>query len=271
MVNQPETPEQGPFGRPQKLVLPAPPGEEYSSAPPAFPPRMTAPISPEYLIHRQSAPPPQGPLARLRYLWHKDPAYKVLLIAVVVVLVAGTVFAALIGNALVRNTSFYAANSTTPLAPPKVPATINPRPTFAPPSGGKGSKSSSLPPAHGPTPDLQTTPDASADPTPADGTLTIDITSIPTSVQNFQTVAVKVSASAPNVTVYLSVKYSVSPRKGFAGPAITDDNGNATLNWLVVVYKTSGGRASVVAIAKDQNGQQAQSQTVSVHIGGSGG
>jgi hypothetical protein len=269
MVNQPETPERQPFGPPQKLVLPAPPADHMPSQP-GFPPGMSLPTSPEYLIHRQSASPPQHPLTRLRYFWRKDPAHKVLLIAVAMVLVAGTVFAALIGDALLRNSGLYATNSALPQTPPTVPGTVNPRPTFAPPSGGKGSKSSSLPPAHGTEVILQMTPDAAADPTPGGGALSIQITSIPTNVSNFQSVAVSVSASEPNVTVYLSVKYSVSPRKGSAGPVTTDANGNATLNWLAAVYKASGGRATVVAIAQDQNGQQAQSQPVSVHIGGFG-
>ncbi len=266
MVNQPETPEKGPLSQPEKLVLPAL-HEEYTPAQPGASPHLTMPIPPEYLINRQSVPPPQDLQARLRYFWRKDPANKVLLIAVVMVLIAGTVFVSLISNTLLHNSNFFAANSTFPQTPVTA-VTANVRPTFAPPGGGKGSKTSSLPPAHS-TPSLQPTPSSPSNPTPGAGTLTVQITSLPTDVRNYQSVTVGVTTSEPNVTVYLYVVYNVPPHRGFAGPATSDGNGNATLNWLVTVYARANGgaRASVVAIAKDQNGQQAQSQPVAVHIG----
>ncbi len=264
MMNWPETPQKDPFNQPEKLVLPAP-SEQYRPAQDSFDPRMTMPIPPEYLVQRRGAPSPQNPLARLRYYWNKDPAYKVLLIAVVLVLVTGTVFAALIANALVHNVNFSTANQALP--PPAVVGSANPRPTFAPPGGGKGSKTSSLPPAHGTTPSMQPTP-AVPTTTPAGGTLALQINSIPTSVRNYQYVTVEVTTSEPNVTVYLYVRYSVAPHQAFAGPVTSDGNGNATLHWLVTVNRANGSRASVVAIAKDQNGQQAQSQPVSVRISG---
>jgi hypothetical protein len=266
MLNQPETPEKGPpwpaASTAEELVLPPPPAHFT----PALP-RASTPVQPPDLLKRPALPPPQHPLARLRFLWHKDPAYKVLLIAVVVVLLAGTVCAELVSSALLSNAGSTTASSPPPQTPPATAAHVNPRPTFAPPGGGKGSKTSSLPPAHGTTPPLPTAT-SDSNPAPAADTLTVQITSIPTHVRNFQAVAVTVATSAPGVTVYLAVQYSAAPHQGFAGPVISDDNGNATLNWLVSVYKGNGARASVVAVARDQNGQQVQSQAVGVSISG---
>jgi len=101
MVNQPETPEQELLHQREKLVLPAL-SEGYPPRQISSPPRMTLPTRPEQLIRRENVPP-QNLLARLRYFWHKDPAYKVLMIALVLVLVAGGLFVSLLSSALLHN------------------------------------------------------------------------------------------------------------------------------------------------------------------------
>jgi hypothetical protein len=263
MVNQPKTPEQELLNQREKLVLPAL-SEEYSPRQISSPPRITLPTRPEQLIRRESVPP-QDLLARLRYFWHKDPAYKVLMIALVLILVAGGLFVSLLSNALLHNPGFFAADSSFSQTPvvsvPK--GTVDVRPTFAPPGGGKGSTTSSQPPAQS-TPFLQSTPQSTS--TPGGGGLTVQITNIPSTVQDYHTVMVSVNTSQPNVTVSLYVVYNSAPYRGYAGPTMTDGGGNATLSWTPMIYKTTGGRAVVVAVARDQNGQKVQSQPVSVLI-----
>ncbi len=271
MINQPETPKQELPDQREKLVLPALPGE-YPPVQASSPSHMTKRYGPEDLI-RRDAVLPQDPLAKLRYFWHKDSAYKVLIIALAMVLVAGVVFVSLLANAMSRNPNFLTANSSTFSQTPAVPGptgTVDLRPTFAPPGGGKGSTTSSQPPAHG-TPSLQSTATVQDSPTPGSDTLTVQITSIPARVQNYHTVMVGVSTSQPNVTVALYVVYNGAPYKSFAGPTTSDGGGNATLSWTVMVYRVSGARATVVAIAQDQNGQKVQSQPVTVQISTIGG
>ena len=267
MINQPEIQEPNP--QQEKLVLPPPDGNESST--PGGSLHYTQ-VRPEDLI-RPAAMPPKDPLARLIYFWSKDPAYKVLIIAVGLVLIAGLLFFSLVSRAM--NPNLFKLNSTSPQAPPTgvTPSgTVDLRPAFPSPGGGQGSSTSSQPPAQS-TPALQPTVDnTQSSPTPGQGgTLTVQITGIPNRVQNGSVVDVGVRTNEANVTVELYVVYSAPPYRDFAGPHMTDDGGNATIPWSVSVYKIGGARATVVAIARDQNGQQAQSQPVSVQIAGFGG
>ncbi|TMC83124.1 MAG: hypothetical protein E6J10_10430 [Chloroflexi bacterium] len=267
MINQPEIQEPNP--QQEKLVLPPPDGNESST--PGSSLHHTQ-VRPEDLI-RPAAMPPKDPLARLIYFWRKDPAYKVLIIAVGLVLIAGLLSFSLVSRAM--NPNFFKLNSTSPQAPPTgvTPSgTVDLRPAFPSPGGGQGSSTSSQPPAQS-TPALQPTVDnTQSSPTPGQGgTLTVQITGIPNRVQNGSVVDVGVSTNEANVTVELYVVYSAPPYRDFAGPHMTGDGGNATIPWSVSVYKIGGARATVVAIARDQNGQQAQSQPVSVQIAGFGG
>ena len=267
MINQPEIQEPNP--QQEKLVLP-PPDRNESSTPGSS--LHYTQVRPEDLI-RPAAMPPKDPLARLIYFWRKDPAYKVLIIAVGLVLIAGLLSFSLVSRAM--NPNFFKLNSTSPQAPPTgvTPSgTVDLRPAFPSPGGGQGSSTSSQPPAQS-TPALQPTVDnTQSSPTPGQGgTLTVQITGIPNRVQNGSVVDVGVSTNEANVTVELYVVYSAPPYRDFAGPHMTDDGGNATIPWSVSVYKIGGARATVVAIARDQNGQQAQSQPVSVQIAGFGG
>jgi hypothetical protein len=278
MTNQPET--QGKQPKQGNLVLPAYPQQ----VSPVYPdPENHAashnsgnlpypPIRPDQLIRRTTTPPPQNLLARLLYFWKKDSAYKVLMIAVVLIFISGLLFVSLIGNALFRNPNFltignnFSPNPPTPVVPT---GTVDLRPTFPPPSGGNGSTSSSQPPTQG-TPALQSTPDASptANPNPGGGgPLTTTITNIPTQVVNNSVVSVNVNTSLPNITVTLGVSYNVSPYRYVSTPVTTDGNGNAVLSWSVAVIMFGRhGRAFVFAVAQDQNGQKAQSQAVTVQI-----
>ena len=267
MINQPET--TGPETSQGKVILPAYSDQMRGNG------LNTHHVRPDQLIRPTTPPPPKGPFARLGYFWRKDPAHKVLILAVGVMLIAGLLSVSLVSGAVLHNPNFFSLNSAFSQVPPTaiVPTgTVDLRPTFPPPAGGQGSGSSSQPPAQG-TPTLQPTISSSptAQPTSGNGILTLQITDLPHHVMNNSVVNVGVNASEPNVSVTLYISYNAPPYRGSAGPSITDGSGNASIAWSVAVFKFGGARAVVVAIARDSNGQQAQSQPVTVGIGGFGG
>ncbi len=271
MINHPDTQRQEP--QPGKLVLPAPPGEAKQT----YKGGQAAQIQPEQLIRYRPQPAPKGALARLTYYWRKDPAYKVLIIAMAVVLLAGMVFVSLASAVLIGNASFLTSRSS-----PNPPIGANPtgtvdlRPSFPTPGGGSGSDQSSQPPLQQ-TPGLQpTNPTAEPSPTPDNGgTLTVQITNIPSQVANGSRVPVGVNTSKPGANVLLVIRYNVQPSRASAGPQITDSDGNATLSWFVFVWgiRQKSVEATVYAVATDQNGQRATSQPVTVQVlpNGTGG
>jgi len=255
-----------------KLILPAIPDE----GPPATSVGRSGKVygSQFHRLRRPVATPlPAKPVAKLRYFWGKDPAYKVLMIAIGVVVVAGIVSLSLVSLALAHNPNLFGLGGTAQTVPTTAPATgtVDLRPTFPTPSGGKGGTSSSQPVVQS-TPVIEPTATPQPSPTSSSGTLTIQIQSIPNHVQNHTVVDVTVSASEPNVTVFLYIQYTTYPYIGRAGPVTTDGNGNATIPWSInLFYVNSHSRAIVHAIARDQNGQQAQSSPVTVQITSVGG
>jgi len=266
MINQPDIQEQNPQS--EKLVVPAPPAEEqqmyYGS--------QMAQFRPEQLIRPQTQVAPAGVKARLAFYWHKDPAYKVLMIAMTMVLVAGVIFVSLASAALIGNSSFI-ASSYTPLAVPKganPTGTVDLRPTFAAPGGGRGTNQQSSQPPMRPTPALQATnPALQQSPTPGSGgALNVQFTSIPQQVMNGSYISVGVNTGEPGATVELVIRYSTQGGHSIAGPQTSDGNGNATIPWFVYSYGFGqrNVQAYVYALATDQNGQTARSQTVTVQI-----
>lgn len=269
MRNQPGLEEYTPppSGR---LVLPGP-EDDASSFSGQF--RTVAqqgvPIHPGLLVRQNTSPAPPGLLPKLSYYWRKDPAYKVFMLSIVMVLLASIVFLALASSALSGKSTGtdYPQNPPTGVTPS---GTIDLHPTFTTPGGGKGSGQSSQPPAQS-TPVLGSTPSGNptAQPTqPQGGTLTVQISNIPGTVRNNSRVPVTVSTNEPGVQVELEIRYNVSPGNAFAGPKTTDGNGNATINWNVLVFsfghKTV--QAQVFAVAVDQNGQRAISTPVTVQV-----
>ncbi|HVB62764.1 MAG TPA: hypothetical protein VNE61_16345 [Ktedonobacteraceae bacterium] len=248
---------------PEKLLLPAPPETRVPPTPTVAHP---AQVKPEWLIRRQTPPPPRSPFARVRYLWRKDPAYKVLLVAVMVVLLAGLLLATLATSAFFRAGNPFQSSAYTQAPTGATPAgTVDLRPTFPTPGGGQGSTSSSQPPAQNtPAPQPTTPPQSSG--------LTVQFTNIPTRVQSGSTVLVGVSTNEPGATVWLTISYGSPPFRGYAGPRVTGSNGFATIPWSINIF--AGGRHStavVTAFARNQQGQQTHSQPVQVQISGTGG
>jgi hypothetical protein len=281
MINRPET--QGPNPQQGKLVLPAHPHEMSPVNPDQAnhlangknQQNANAHLRPDQLIRQTTPPPPRQPVAKLRYYWQKDPAYKVLMIAIAMVMVAGLIFVSLISNMLLRNPNFLAIDSSTSSLTAVVPTgTVDLQPAFPLPGGGNGSTSSSQPPAHS-TPILQPTPNATANqptPTPAEGSLTVTITSIPVRVSNNSTVNVGVNTSLSNVSVSLVAYYTVPPFRYISSSTTTNGNGNASLSWSVsLIMFGRHTQAMVFAVARDQNGQKVQSQAIAVQVNGTGG
>lgn len=264
MINNPDTPDQMHQGR---LVLPAPPGEAQR----AYSGIQRTQLQTEQLIRRQAQAAPKSTAARLAYYWRKDPAYKVLFIAVAMALIAGIVLVSLASAAFLGHSNFSASS---PPQNPQVGArpagTVDLRPTFPNPGGGQGSNQSSQPPLHQ-TPALQptnSTDQPSPTPNNGGGTLTVQITNIPPQVTNGQTVNVSVNTSEPGATVALVVRYNVQPYQASAGPQATDGDGNATLSWFVLVYSFGqrSVQATVYAVATDQDGHHATSQVATVQV-----
>jgi hypothetical protein len=262
MINQPDS-QQEPYMLSGKLILPAYPDEDYQRISRPLP---AMPVQPAQLIQRKTPPIPQTPLAKLRYFWGKDPAYKVLMIAIGVVVIAGLLLLSLVSNTLLHNTKLFAMDNSLSQTPPTagVPSgTIDAHPTFPPPGGGTGSGTSSQPPAQS-TVVLQPTVDST--PT-VGGQLTVNISGVPARVQNNSVVSVSITTSEPNVTVELLAVYNAPPYRYTSGVQTTDGGGNITINWSVNVYMFGHHtQATIYAIASDQSGQRTQTQYVTVQI-----
>ena len=263
-----------------KLVLP-PPVREYS---PATDGQKTVarslPPLPRPSAFRQRAAPSR-PLAKISYYWRKDPAYKVFILATCMVLIAGIVFVSLATAAIVRNPNLFSAVTGGSVAQSGLTptSTVDLRPVFPTPGGGSGSVQSSQPPvtstpALPPTPVI--TPTAQPQPTPPQngGTLTVQITSIPSQVFNGQMVQVAVNTGVPGASVRLQVIYNASPYYYLSGAQQADGNGNAVLFWRVGVGGFAHGHvtARVTALAfvdgQRASSQQAIVQVLNVGVGG---
>jgi hypothetical protein len=266
VINQPDTQEQK--SQSEKLVLPAPLTEEQQM----YYGGQMAQLRPEQLIRRQVQPAPKGVKARLAFYWHKDPAYKVLMISMAMVLVAGIIFVSLASAAFLDNSNLF-ASSYTPQASPKganPTGTVDLRPTFSAPGGGNGTNQQSSQPPAQPTPALQpTSPTGKPSPTPGgNGTLNVQFTSIPQQVMNGSYILVSVNTGEPGASVELVIRFSGQGGHSIAGPVTSDSNGNASIPWFVYTYNSGqrNAQAYVYALATDQNGQKARSQTVTIQI-----
>jgi hypothetical protein len=266
--NYPNLPGQEP-GQ-QKLVLPAYSEEQHQ---PATYNTQRVFVHPDQL-RSQVAPTSTNPFSKLGALWRADPAYKVLIVATAMVLVAGIIFATFLVNTFAQssNSTPRAAIPAKAVTNPPTPHTNTP-PTFPTPSGGQGSnQGSSQPPKSAPVVLPTLTPsDANQQPTQPPGNqnqdLQLQITNIPQQVQNNSDVQVTVMANQPGVSVQLQVSFDNSAIPNTVGPQQTDANGNVTLTWHVASASfRQNFVARITAVATDQNGQTVQSQTVSVEV-----
>src|SRR5260370_10556987 len=129
MINNPDTRDPAPQSG--KLVLPAPPVEEQRAY-------SGTQLRPGQLILHRTQPAPKGTISKLTYYWRKDPAYKALIIALAIVLIAGVVFLSLSSATFFGNQKFSASSlSQNPPHAPKATVTVDLRPSFPNPRDGK--------------------------------------------------------------------------------------------------------------------------------------
>jgi outer membrane biosynthesis protein TonB len=272
----------------QQYSPPLPPESAGPDAPteayfPQLPPQaspLPSRVRPEQLIRRNQNMPP-GPLhQKLMYLWRTDPAYRVLYISLAFVIVAFLIFLLVVGGIFAHGNTPTKTQQVTsggntgqqsqpdtkqPNNAPKTPAaqpTAQPTPTPTPLPTPTPTPIPTQPPT--PTPIPQPTP------TPIPAQLTAQITNVPNFVQNNSTVQVTVQTNQPNASVTLVALYEGIPTATTSNPVQTDANGTATINWNIHERKINRGintiTARLVARATAQNGQQAQTQEVTVQI-----
>jgi hypothetical protein len=237
--NEPTSPQ-------QPIFLPAP-QEQY------IPSQQQSPssqwIPPQGMGNR---PQPTNPATGPGRSWKNDPVYRILFIAIGVVLLSTltcvVVLAAMYNEPSPQNAQKGEQNTQkTAVVNISIP-TPTPEPT--------------------PTP----TPEPTPTPIPVAGPLTVEITNIPQQVQdgrNGTTVSVDVTSN-PGVTAFLSITYTIggvpfsSTRTQSEN---TNDQGNATLSWKVQAFpRGTTVTAQVTATAQDNQGNQAKSKTVKVTI-----
>ncbi|HVB71998.1 MAG TPA: hypothetical protein VNE38_00435 [Ktedonobacteraceae bacterium] len=241
----------------EKLVLPAPAEE-----PGIVSDDHRAQIYPGKLIRQQTPPTPKKLLPKLAWYWRKDPAYKVFMIAVVMMIVAGAIFLSLASASLSGQTLSNTSYPQSPSAKAAPTGTVDLQPTFPKPTGGQGSSQSSQP-------TTQSTPSLgpAATGTGQSGGLTVQIVNYTSSVPNGSRASVTVSTNQPGIRVYLQIRYNQALGNRQIAQT-TDGNGNATFSWFV--YAFGNGRkntqAVVTAQANDQNGQTVNSNQVTIQI-----
>ncbi|GCE04446.1 hypothetical protein [Dictyobacter aurantiacus] len=258
---------------------PPPPGAPYrpGAGAPFNPGQRPGPtVRPEQLINKKKAQTlPPGPWhTKLAYLWRSDPAYKVLFIAIGVVIVCSIVGVILVGTAFSSFTSRSATNpnqngsqtvANTPQATPTTTPTAQPTMTPTP----QPTATPTAQPTVAPTPTAQPTIASTPTPVPNNGPLTVQFTNLPAQAQNHSTVPVTV-ATKPGATVALLITYNASPSFQQTTTVTADANGTATIPWTINERAfsrfTQVIAARVVAIARDQNNQQTTSQPATVQI-----
>ncbi len=236
-------------------------------------------MPPFYFPSLASSIPPASLLTKLRYLWQRDQAHKVMMVVIAILLIVGLIFGTLATKILSQLSELFLHNGPTVALPQQASVGIMPQgtvdfhPTFPTPGGGQGSTESSQPPM-GPTASLQEppaiTPTLPPTPTPIQhsGQLIVQITSIPAQVRNNSIVPVQVITNEPGIFVQLYVSYNVPPGFASSRTQVTDGNGDATLTWIVNVFSLNKRRAvaHVVALGQDQTGQRVASSVFTVLI-----
>jgi hypothetical protein len=268
-----------PQRQPEKLVLPAVPTEPYH-----------APL-PEYLAHAEQRPFQPGglirknlpsasrssrpPHKRLLHLWKKDPAYKVLFIAIGVVLASSIVSVALLAGFIHQLVPSPASVASLPLHPQATPTLAHSAPSPSPqPTATPTPEPTPMPtptPAVVVTPAPVVTAPAIIAPTPnPDGKLTVQIDALPEQINNNVRVPVKVITNQPGAIVSLFVTYNAIPILYNSDPQTTDANGTTIFSWNVHERTfspfTKMVTANITATVHYQGRPRATSQTVTVYI-----
>lgn len=293
MSNEPPLPSDE---EPKKLILPPPPDTPFTPIPDTADPDAMQTLVVPYAAHNNyqaAAPSRSAPLSGTSKQQQRDPAYRFLLIGIMLLIIAGLVATILLSNTFIHLPMLFGASqSGTPQSSTgaSTQGTVDTNPSFPTPGGGHGSTQTSQPPASGtptilptsipsptttPTPASSPTPTSTPAPTPTpgqNGTLTVQIVGPPTAAANSSTIFINVSTNQPAVTVQLFVLYNAPPYRYFSSQQITDSSGNASLPWAIhVIAHGLPVTASLSVVARNQNGQQVISPTVFVQIVGTVG
>jgi hypothetical protein len=240
------------------LILPAPREQQLYSQIQQWSPSGRR-LRPEDMVRRPQSSLPANPLARISHLWKSDPAYRILFIAISIVLLSSLICVGLVSAMFNQpNTRNAAGGGKSPQQVSNTGAvnTITPTPI----------------PTSTPTATPMPTPTPTPAPTqpPATGPLTVQILSIPNTVQNGQVVSVSINTSKPGASVHLAITYNNANSLSVINqPQTADSGGNVAIQWRVQVVPTRVGKtvtAQVTAIAQDQQGHQATSQTATIQI-----
>lgn len=217
-----------------------------------------------------------GPAGRLKAIWQKDSAHRVLLASIAAVILSIVICVVLVSAMMLSQLGHSTSNTTASLrgTTGKLASTPNPGTPTA------NHKSVVLNPTPTPTAALPTatpvpptptpTPAAVPSPTPTVTKKTgrsVQITSIPRVVSNGQNVDVTVSAPVGS-SVTLNITYNMAPFQSSAGPQTVGENGTAVLTWYAHVVNPQGGNATatITASATDQDGNTTNSASVQVKI-----
>jgi outer membrane biosynthesis protein TonB len=279
------------FGNPVQHDAPT---EMFSAPPPPVPPapapgpvhlntaktpwtRPRQSFRPEQLIRRNAQQQPlPGPLPeKLKYLWKSDPAYKVLFVAIGVVVLCSIFGIFLLGNAFSHGSPASTQTANTPLAPTQSnnqqTNAPQPTPTQKPTATPQPTPTPVPTPVPIPTPVPTPIPAPIPTPVPPPTPLSAQITSIPQTADNHSTISVTV-ASIPGATVWLTIITGSNPPYVTTGQQSTDGNGNAVITWNINESSFSPFanqrtvQAQVTAHAEGTNGQQVQSQAAQLAI-----
>jgi hypothetical protein len=235
----------------QPIVLRAPQGQQ-----PYIQPQQQSPagrwVPPQGMGNRPLSMDPTG----RKRSWKNDPAYRVLFIAIGVVLLSSLAFVGVLAAV------FNQPSSQTAQGGPNTQKTAAGRVNISSPT-----------PAATPTPTPTLAPTATPIPTPTPilvtGPLTVEITNVANPVQGGKSFLVNVHTNYPKTNVQLVIVYNTLHFPSTTELQKTDGNGDATITWNVPTFRTTA-IAQITALAQDQQGKTANSKTVKVTINTNG-
>ncbi|QBD80983.1 hypothetical protein EPA93_35450 [Ktedonosporobacter rubrisoli] len=188
-----------------------------------------------------------------------DRSYLIFLLALVLAIISGFILINFVTSIYAQITTPAMQHEVMPQDVKVTPAgTIDIRPTFPPPSGGKGSNESSQPSgsSSGGKKDIS-----------LQGKQSLHILDLPSSVQGGTTVTVHVTGGEPNTDVKLLLDYGAQSTLSVSAAQTFQADGSAQLTWHVPDLQSSSAvSAHITAIGQDQSGATVISQTVEIQI-----
>jgi hypothetical protein len=252
----------------KSIILSAPLEQQPSSQFPNA--QQTRLVRPEDLVRMPKTALPANPVARISYLWKRDPAYRVLFIAISVVILSSFVFVSLVSGMFNQpNTQNAQGDGTNPQQSTNLGGVNTSSTPTVVPTSVPASTVAAIPTLI-PTPTPFPTPTEAPTQPPTNARLTVQISNIPQKVKNNTSISVDVTTNEPGASVFLVVKYvAAAPFYSKGQPQSTDDNGNSTILWQVEVVPIRPGAtitAQVSVVAQNQRGMYVTSPETTVQI-----